>query len=1128
MGRSVKSEPPIVEELLADEEGTVVFPSLEEPLVIVPWRGAPPPHEPSPKPIPMVGSLLSQLRAVMGKVRAAVDKLGGTPSPEAAAAMNRVYAWTSAAELDVELAATAFALFRHAQIGVETLVRAFVAARDLDLALEAVVRGCERGVIVDDDVWPNRLVDGVTSFRGRTDGEARALAALEAARPGLVALRVLIASSDRYDAIARRAQSLLESTSVAASAVALAVILSEEDEIVAAAADGLEAVKLGSSLLLLSLRDVVRARRLVGSGALRVDDDAKSPAWTMIARVGPPAGSVLAALPDDERASAIGLFEAVRTPASFRALLPLVSSKQLGKRVQGILRGSPTVAASAIAPILTAKRHPDAASARAIAPMLESASIKALLSSNKDARPAPSGAVPPILVTPPWARPKQRRDAVAAIDIEPERSPIVRDAREGDLAPLAEYGDWGAKVDEHHGEKTRKEWEREIAEDQRHGRVIDLTLMSSGPVDLALEEWNGASEKRRLYYPNAWYGGAFAHAIAKRGPDFIPGLLKLLQLRPSGADRMPIEVIAPVLLCFDGAEIAEVLIAELHTGKKFRAAAESWFARRPTTTAQVAIPIALRGGKPAGNAIDALRVLVKRNEAEAVNAEAARYEAKTKEPILAALSAIVGIDPLESLPAKLPRLPSFFDPGALPPVLTNERHALPPSAVENLALMLAISQPDAPYAGIGVVREACDEVSLRDFAWALFETWMAASAPPKEMWILHGLGHLGDDEIARRITPLIRAWPGERAAARAVEGLSILANIGSDLSLMLLNGIAEKVKFASIQEGARARISEIAKRRGLSSEELADRLVPDLGLDARGETMLDFGSRSFKVTFELDRGSLAPRLFDEKNKPLASLPKPTPKDDAAKAKAAAARLSAMKKDVRAIATSRILRLEGAMIARRRWDEATFRSLFLDKPIVFMLARLLIWGLYENERLLTAFRVDVDRSLADDRDEPFELRSGGVGVVHPLDLSPELLDRWAKTLADYEIVQPFPQLGREVHHATEHDREGTHLESLVGIEVPAPKLVFGLEKAGYQRWAASDGGSFSGHSRAFAGGVEAHVEYEGAVGMGYIEEDELLTISKVRFTRAGDTVPIAAVDPVLLSEVIGGVRRIAEA
>jgi len=58
----------------------------------------------------------------------------------------------------------------------------------------------------------------------------------------------------------------------------------------------------------------------------------------------------------------------------------------------------------------------------------------------------------------------------------------------------------------------------------------------------------------------------------------------------------------------------------------------------------------------------------------------------------------------------------------------------------------------------------------------------------------------------RRLTPMIRAWPGESAHARAVIGLDVLAAIGSDVALMHLHGIAQKER--TYQVIGRARVHQ--------------------------------------------------------------------------------------------------------------------------------------------------------------------------------------------------------------------------------------------------------------------------------------------------------------------------------
>ncbi len=55
------------------------------------------------------------------------------------------------------------------------------------------------------------------------------------------------------------------------------------------------------------------------------------------------------------------------------------------------------------------------------------------------------------------------------------------------------------------------------------------------------------------------------------------------------------------------------------------------------------------------------------------------------------------------------------------------------------------------------VKDACTADSLAEFAWDLFTAWLTAGAPSKESWAFTALGVLGNDDTARKLTPLIRA-----------------------------------------------------------------------------------------------------------------------------------------------------------------------------------------------------------------------------------------------------------------------------------------------------------------------------------------------------------------------------------
>ena len=158
-----------------------------------------------------------------------------------------------------------------------------------------------------------------------------------------------------------------------------------------------------------------------------------------------------------------------------------------------------------------------------------------------------------------------------------------------------------------------------------------------------------------------------------------------------------------------------------------------------------------------------------------------------------ALARLLLADPVEQLPVKRPRLPALLRLEDLPaPLLADRSAKLPRAAVGALVTLLSFSTLEAPHAGLAQVRTACEPASLARFVWALFEVWLARGAPAEEGWCLQALGLLGDDDTARRLTPLLRQWPGESAHARAVTSLDVLVALGTDVALVYLHGLAQK------------------------------------------------------------------------------------------------------------------------------------------------------------------------------------------------------------------------------------------------------------------------------------------------------------------------------------------------
>ena len=555
--------------------------------------------------------------------------------------------------------------------------------------------------------------------------------------------------------------------------------------------------------------------------------------------------------------------------------------------------------------------------------------------------------------------------------------------------------------------------------------------------------------------------------------------------------------IIPYISPYDDAELA-LLAAEAYARlKSVRKPALEYLLKYPRTASQVLIPLLLGKAKKqkewAQNALSALSLQGLR---EIVESTAESYG----EEALAQVRPLMEMDALDDLPKKMPELPPWCPPSVLAKPQLKEGGALVGEALENLLLMLAISLPEKPYAGVEMVTPACSEQSLAKFAWSLFQAWMDAGADSKYYWAFHALGWLGNDETVRLLTPLLKKWPGEGGHARAVQGLDVLTNIGSDLALMNLFGLSQKLKFKGLKNQAASKVKEIAEKRGLTADELGDRLVPDLGLSGDGSLKLDYGPRHFVVGFD---EKLKPFVKDQEGKPRKSLPKPAKSDDQATAGASFERFKVLKKDVRAIAEQQLVRLEQAMVKQRRWRSEEFRTFFLEHPLVVNLARRLVWGVFEDDKLESSLRIAEDGTLSDIEDEEFVLRQGGlVGLLHPLEMSESQRTAWSELFADYQILQPFAQLSRDVYLPQPEELESRELLRFQGLRVETLRLL-SLESKGWKRGMALDNGIVSWIQKELPGELYACLNFEEGLVIGdptALPEQELQTVTLHREER----------------------------
>ena len=676
---------------------------------------------------------------------------------------------------------------------------------------------------------------------------------------------------------------------------------------------------------------------------------------------------------------------------------------------------------------------------RSVLPYLSGAArrrVEAILDRQSALAPGdvPLADLPAILAAPPW------RDR--------KRKPVKAVVIEGLTPPAATEVVWLPGERERHLASHGSGWEPKqgwaafatrVVADEADDMLVDY-FAAYAPEDVVrplLATWS----------PRLRWGNERAQLFLARYEQLALPAIMDLPRRPADKARL--------LQPFVNPQIAAFMSDGMGRLRSVRGLAVTWLRRHPEAAARCLLPTALgKRGRARQDAVAALRVI------EATGADIPAIASQTYgEAVGLAAKQVLADDGLGAYPRTMPTPPIWARAAVLAPIrVADSGAALPLSAAQAVLEMLAISKPGSPYPGLEAVKEFCDAASLAELAWSLFSNWEQAGVPVKEKWAFSALGILGDDVVVDRLADLIREWGGQGRQQLAFDALDALAAITGDRALFRLHELAAKVRPVSVRKRARRRFEDVAEGLDLTPDQLADRLVPDLGLGADGTLRLDYGPRHFDVGFD---ELLRPRVLDASGKVVKTLPKPGVKDDKEKAEAAYKEFAALKKAARTVAADQLKRLEHAMSHRRRWLPEDFAQL-VRHPLLRHIVGRLVWGVYGTEStghgdgaLIGSFRIAEDLSYADSHDTHYEIPDGAVlGVAHTVDLGADL-GEWSEVFADYEILQPFDQLGQPVLALSAAERAGREFEPGNGASVPATRIA-GLEARGWIRGPVGDG------------------------------------------------------------------------
>lgn len=451
------------------------------------------------------------------------------------------------------------------------------------------------------------------------------------------------------------------------------------------------------------------------------------------------------------------------------------------------------------------------------------------------------------------------------------------------------------------------------------------------------------------------------------------------------------------------------------------------------------------------------------------------------------------------------------------PVITVR--GLPLDAADLARVVTALAQTPLEGGGtgsgatlLGALRRYAEPTSRDTFAGTLLDHWHRAGGWRYETWPVAAVGHLGGDGCVWKLTPLLRQWPLE--SPRLQLGLDCLRVLGSDTALLALQGIAQIPRLSKLKQQARKLLERMARDRGLTPEQLADRSVPHCGLDARGSRLFDFGPRQLCCVLG---PALEPQLRDATGKIRPELPAPRKTDDPDKAAVARAEWRLLRKTLAEVVAVQSVRLEESL-GRGCWTAHHFQRRVVQHPLMGNLLRALVLAAYDAAgRVLATFRLTEDRSFTDENDEQVRLPAGSrIGVAHPAQLDDDLRSAWNRLLEDYKIIPLFEQLGREVHRPDPADLDRSELSCCRGLRLAAQVLWGILESHHWSLDTSVRLRGFSHHSRHFPSArVTFFIRYTTSTHSDLRTIDALYCIH----AQARNPARLRDLDPASLSEVL---------
>lgn len=241
-----------------------------------------------------------------------------------------------------------------------------------------------------------------------------------------------------------------------------------------------------------------------------------------------------------------------------------------------------------------------------------------------------------------------------------------------------------------------------------------------------------------------------------------------------------------------------------------------------------------------------------------------------------------------------------------------------------------------------------------------------------------------------------------------------LSQLPAEVSVARLSNFKTRIKYPSVQKYIEKTLLQMAKKRGISIDEIEELGIPHFKLDGNWELIEDIGDTKAKI--KIEDFSLVTLTWYNASKNTYQKSIPASIKDSQKAA-----ITALKKTVKSIKSSLSMnrdRIEMFYLKDRVWKFEKWKQLYIDHNLVSFIAKKLIWSFEENGESVAALFSEGNWIDASGQRIAEPNKNTLVRLWHPVFNSVEEISAWRDFVIENEVKQPFKQAHREIYLLTD--------------------------------------------------------------------------------------------------------------